>query len=287
MSEMKFDPKAWDGGSKNVTEKPVFEDAVFDPAAAHKALKRQKLAKLAPLDAPLGLVPTTSFSSLSNFEKCPYHLYLSKVERCPDVAGPAANRGTEIHDKAENYINGTTVSDDLPKELGKFEELFVDMRSRYPEGMLHVEEDWAFTREWESTGWSEKNTWLRMKLDALDVESETSAQVYDWKTGQKWGNEVKHGQQALLYVIATFVLFPKLEFVKSNMVYLDKGLVMSSSYTRDQAMMFFDRLNLRFNTATTCLDFKPTPNASSCKWCPHAKLQEGLDAPACQWRYEP
>jgi hypothetical protein len=244
------------------------------------------MTRLDPLDAPLGLIPTTSFSSLSNFEQCPYHVYLSKVEKCPDVSGPAALRGSEIHDKAENFIKGDG-TDDVPKELLKFEALFSDLRARYSDGQIHVEEDWAFTRDWEPTGWSEDNTWLRMKLDALDLESPTSAIVYDWKTGRKFGNEVKHGQQALLYVISTFIKWPELEFVEANMIYTDKGEVMKTAYSRDQAMLFFDRYNLRFNQATTCVDFKPTPNASSCKWCPHSKVQEGLDNPACQWRYAP
>jgi len=279
-----FNPAAWDTKSKVIDTNPVFDGALFDPRAAAEAARRERVSRLDPLEAPLGLIPTTSFSSLSNFEKCPWHLYLSKVEKCPDVSGPAAQRGTEIHDKAENYIVGNS-GDKLPKELGKFASLFEDLRARYSEGLIHVEEDWAFTRDWEPTGWRSEDCWLRMKLDALDLESATSAKVYDWKTGRKFGNEVKHGQQALLYVISTFIKWPELEFVEANMIYTDKGETMTTSYSRDQAMLFFDRYNLRFNTATTCVNFKPTPNASSCKWCPHAKVQEGLDNPACQWRY--
>ena len=235
------------------------------------------------MDAPLGKIPATSFSSLSNFEKCPYHLYLSKVEKCPDPSGPAAQRGTEIHDMAESYLRGDL--EEMPKELGKFAELFETLRERFAEGHVHVEEDWAFTRDWEATGWTSPDCWLRVKLDAMERQSKTSAVVYDWKTGKKFGNEVKHGQQALLYVIAAFVLFPELEFIESNMVYLDKGEKMTTSYSRDQAMLFFDRYNLRFNIATTAVEFNPTPNASACRWCPHGKTQEGRDRPACEWRY--
>ena len=277
-----FNPSAWNVKPKTA---PADPRVIFDPQAALEAKRKAKLAKLNVLDAPLGLVPTTSFSSLSNFEKCPHHLFLSKVEKCPDVAGPAADRGTKIHDKAEQFIKGES-GDELPKELMKFEDLFQDLRTRYSDGLIHVEEDWAFTRDWEPTGWRDDNTWLRMKLDALDLESPESAIVYDWKTGQKFGNEVKHGQQALLYVISTFVKWPELEFVEANMIYTDKGSRMTTAYSRDQAMLFFDKYNQRFNAATTCVEFKPTPNASSCKWCPHAKVQEGFDTPACQWRYE-
>ena len=137
-----FNPSAWNVKPKTA---PADPRVIFDPQAALEAKRKAKLAKLNVLDAPLGLVPTTSFSSLSNFEKCPHHLFLSKVEKCPDVAGPAADRGTKIHDKAEQFIKGES-GDELPKELMKFEDLFQDLRTRYSDGLIHVEEDWAFTR---------------------------------------------------------------------------------------------------------------------------------------------
>lgn len=146
-----FNPAAWNTAAKKETSDTARKGAIFDPKAAAEAARAAKLAKLNALEAPLGLVPTTSFSSLTNFEKCPHHLFLSKVEKCPDVAGPAADRGSKIHDKAEQFIKGES-GDELPKELMKFEELFQDLRARYPDGAIHVEEDWAFTRGWEVTG---------------------------------------------------------------------------------------------------------------------------------------
>jgi len=278
-----FDPSAWDTKLKGTNEDRTFAGQPFNPKATLEAVQLERQKRLEPLDAPLGKIPATSFSSLSNFEKCPYHLYLSKVEKCPDPSGPAAQRGTEIHDMAEAYIRGDLA--EMPKELGKFTDLFEGLRARFAQGYIHVEEDWAFTRDWDTTGWVEKDTWLRVKLDAMDRQSDTSAIVYDWKTGRKYGNEIKHGQQALLYVISAFVRYPDLEFIESSMVYLDKGEMMTSNYSRDQAMLFFDRYNLRFNIATTALEFNPTPNASSCKWCPHGEVQEGREVPACGWRY--
>jgi RecB family exonuclease len=279
-----FNPGAWDTSTKGSNADLVMTDKAFNPQAALEAAKRERQKRLDPLDAPLGTIPATSFSSLSTFEKCAYHLYLSKVEKHPDPSGPAAERGTKIHDMAEAYMRAE-IDEEIPAELSKFTELFQELRARFAEGHVHVEEDWAFTRVWDNTGWTSKDCWLRVKLDAMDRISPTAAIVYDWKTGRKFGNEIKHGQQALLYVLAAFIRYPELEFIESNMVYLDKGEKMTSSYSRDQAMLFFDRYNLRFNIATTALEFTPTPNASACKWCPHAKTQEDRDMPACGWRY--
>ena len=83
-----FNPKNHQMSSKNTDAPLEFNNAVFDPKAARESARRERMTRLDPLDAPLGLIPTTSFSSLSNFEKCPYHVYLSKVEKCPDVVWP-------------------------------------------------------------------------------------------------------------------------------------------------------------------------------------------------------
>ena len=42
------------------------------------------------------------------------------------------------------------------------------------------------------------------KLDAYVKEDDTSARVIDYKTGKRFGNEIGHSQQCLLYAIAAF-----------------------------------------------------------------------------------
>jgi len=96
----------------------------------------------------------------------------------------------------------------------------------------------------------EGRTWARIKLDALVHQDEQSARVIDYKTGKKWGNEISHSQQALLYAIGTFLRYPDLEFVNSRAVKM-----------------------------TTETEFNPTPSKSSCRWCSY---RQG-DDPQCQW----
>ena len=52
-------------------------------------------------DLELGLVPAWSYSALKTFESCAYRTYISKVKRVQEDYGPAAERGTRIHDQAE------------------------------------------------------------------------------------------------------------------------------------------------------------------------------------------
>ena len=52
----------------------------------------------------LGLVPAWSYSGLKVFETCPYRTYISKVKKVYEEAGPAAERGSRIHQLAEDYV---------------------------------------------------------------------------------------------------------------------------------------------------------------------------------------
>ena len=70
----------------------------------------------------LGPVRAWSYSALKTFEECPYRTYINKVKGVKEVAGPAADRGSQIHQLAEDYVNGTV--GEMPKELIKFKDDF-------------------------------------------------------------------------------------------------------------------------------------------------------------------
>ncbi|RDE25173.1 PD-(D/E)XK nuclease family protein [Motiliproteus coralliicola] len=278
-----FDPSRFNAAPIN----PVRTDdkVAFDPA---KTLQRIKTAKeekvseeVALLDRPIGQIKAWSFSSLMKFEDCPYSIFLKQVEKCPDPSGPAAERGSRIHTSIEDYIQG--LSAELDPEIKHFHKLIDQLRDLYAEGSVEIEQDWAFNRTWEITGWRDKDCWERTKLDAFIHESETSAWIIDWKTGRKYGNEMKHGQQLQLYAIAAFLRYPDLEFIKAEMRYLDKNEELSATYTKDQAMRFLKRWTIRGNTMTTATTFPAKPSRHNCRWCPHKTTQEGFDKPACDF----
>ena len=55
----------------------------------------------------LGLIPTWSYSALKDYEKCPQRSFLKKIKGIAEPSGPAAQRGNEIHEEAEQYISGS------------------------------------------------------------------------------------------------------------------------------------------------------------------------------------
>ena len=108
-----------------------------------------------------------------------------------------------------------------------------------------------------------------MKLDAFVHTTPTTARVIDFKTGKRYGNEVKHTEQGQIYQLATFLRFPELEHITVEFWYTDLGEKDIKQYTRAQGAAYFDKYNNRLSAMTDCTDFPPNPNAFSCKWCPY------------------
>jgi hypothetical protein len=277
-----FNPAAF--GSGKVVVAPTEADTTqFNPSAINAQFKAKKQHIKDLRTAPLGLVGAWSMSRLSDFESCPYAVFLGKVKKMPSPSGPAAERGTQIHEHIEKYIEGEHT--DVIKEMKTFIKLIDHLRDGYGT-TVEIEGDWAFTRNWITTGWSDDNSWARFKLDALDHQSPTSAMVIDWKTGRKFGNEMKHNQQGMGYAIAAFERYPELEYVDVKFVYLDQNDELRGSYTRQQAALLKPGLEHRADIMTTTVEFEPKPSFHACRWCAHGKIQEGYDEPACAYVHE-
>ena len=225
----------------------------------------------------LGLVKAWSYSALKVFEDCPYRTYISRVKRISEPSSPAADRGSEIHQEAEDWVAGKL--EEFPKTLSKFEDDFDELRSLFVDGKVELEGEWGFSMDWKPVGWMGEDTWARIKLDALVQQDDTSARVIDYKTGKKWGNEIAHSQQGLLYAIGTFFRYPHIEYVQTEFWYIDKGETTKKPYTREQAMTFVPGWHQRAVVMTTAEDFPPTPSKEACRWCSYKKG----DYPECEW----
>jgi hypothetical protein len=300
MRDDTFDPKAFKKPTVMTSQDTTPADSgdTFNPAAVKGRIKAKADAEEQEtqdiMTRPLGLVPTWSFSRLMVYENCPYAVYLKSVKKCPDPSGPAAERGTLVHEHIENFIQGR--HDDiegliLPKGMKKlklepFYPLIRRLREAYEAGRVGVEGNWGFRRDWSQTGFFDKDVWSRMKLDAIEFESDTSAIAIDWKTGRRFNNELKHNQQGMTYAIGAFMRYPQLQFVKTSFEYLDQGEQMGNIYTRERAMMLKPMIDRRTNEMTTATKFPPKPSMHACKWCPHAKVQEGFDEPACAYAFQ-
>lgn len=239
------------------------------------------LEPIPEIPQPEGIIKSWSFSSLMDYETCKYRAFLKLVQRAKQKENEFSNRGNVIHKLAEDYVLGNI--EELPKELIKFEKQFENVLEKKAQGQtILIEQEWAFTDEWEPTQWRDKKAWNRTKADLAIFETMSSAIIVDHKTGKKFGNELKHGQQLQFYVITAFLMFPELEYVEAELWYLDHGLTTNRKYSRDDAMVFLPRWEERGKRMTTATEFLPSPSKANCKWCPYGS-ENGTGV--CEWKH--
>jgi PD-(D/E)XK nuclease superfamily len=216
-------------------------------------------------------VTSWSHSKLGEFEKCKYRTFLMHVEKVPEPPRPlpkgktehANDRGTRIHQAAEDYVRG--LRGDIIPELGAFASHIEMLGILFDDGKVSMEGEWGLDQNWDPTEW--KGAWHRAKVDVIVHFDPTEALVIDYKSGRKFGNEIKHGEQMQLYAVGAFSRFPHLENVTTELWYVDQDEVTTLKFTRSQALRFKPRFHSRGLALTTCTDWPTNANIHSCKWC--------------------
>lgn len=220
-----------------------------------------------------------SFSSLMDFERCKYYTFLKRVQKIPEPERPlppgklehANDRGSRIHDSAEMFVRGKAK---FSPDLRAFESEFRAMQGMFDQGKVSLEGEWGMNNQWEPAEW--KAAWLRLKLDALVFKSETEAVAVDYKTGRKFGNEVKHSEQVQLYQLVTFLRYPKLETVHTELWYLDQNEITSMTFQRHQGLRFRQKWDMRAKKMVEATDFPPNANMFTCKYCMYGPKGSGV-----------
>jgi len=210
-------------------------------------------------------ITSASYSRLLDFESCRLKAYFKHVERIPDPRPSiAADRGTDIHNRTELFIRG---QGEMPKETSKhYKDEALSLKQHFEAGNASLEGEWAFDHDWQPTDW--KGGWFRLKADAVVHLTKTHAVVVDYKTGKRFGNEIKHGEQLQLYALAVFIREPLVERITAELWYFDQNELASYNVTRQQGLRCLKGFDNRARKMTEAKDFKPNPNGYSCRLCP-------------------
>jgi hypothetical protein len=242
------------------------------------------MSKITAAAAAAKLGPTTivswSHSRAVDVESCKLKGFLKYVKKIPEPERPlpkgktehANDRGSRVHDALEMFVRGK--SDFFPPEARAFRHEIDAMVKLFAAGKVSLEGEWGFDRGWNATDW--KTAWLRMKLDSLVFLSPQEAVAIDYKTGRIDGNQIKHGEQVMLYQLASFLRYPDLEVVYTELWYLDHDELTRNKFTRDQGLGFKSNWDRRGNAITTMTEFPPNPTHWSCRYCPYGMEQNGF-----------
>lgn len=221
-----------------------------------------------------------SHSRLSVFEQCKARFEYAYIQKIPEPERPlppgktehANDRGTRIHEAAERYIKGGV---ELIDELAKFQDEMVQARAMFAAGKASTEGEWAYNRQWEPVAWMSSDVWVRIKCDLVVTMEPTDLVVVDFKSGKRWGNELKHAEQMQLYVIGTLCKYPHAQKVTTELWYLDLDEISSMTYTREQGLRFLKNFEQRGERLTTCEEFPANPNKFACRFCPYKPKELG------------
>lgn len=119
------------------------------------------------------------------------------------------------------------------------------------------------------------SAWHRSKVDAIVIPDPEQAIVIDYKSGKKFGNEIKHAEQTQLYALNAILRFPKIELVTTELWYLDAKELTRATFTRAQILRFKPGFNARGKAMTTATEFPPNPNVYSCQFCQYGPWNGG------------
>jgi PD-(D/E)XK nuclease superfamily len=226
-----------------------------------------------------GLVKAWSFSRYNDYKKCPAFFKYKHIDKMAEAKNAAMERGTLYHKVAEDYLKGTTKI--LPLELKK---LGTEYKGWKAQKIKVVEEQWAFTRDWSETSWTNwSNCWLRVKLDFAYINIEHNVLVpVDHKTGKlrKEKND-EYMEQLELYGMAGLIKYPDVNAVSPRLAYIDEGVVYPDpdeqeiEYTRSDESKLKKKWEKKVVPMFADKTFRPTPSDNACKFCTYKKENSG------------
>lgn len=259
------------------------------PKAAPAALLTPKKAAITKVAKP---VTSWSFSRYGDYRKCPLSFKLKHIDKIAEPKSAAMQRGIDIHNLAEAYVVGKLAK--LPPELALFKDEFAKLRKMYKAKKLPmiVEDNWAFTAEWEETQWNDwVRCWVRIKLDCAHYEEANVMFVTDYKTGKM--NEAKNAEymeQLELYALAALLMAadPDKVVIRPRLLYLDTGdtyppVGQQVEYTAADLPKLKKLWGQRVKPMMTATNFPPRAN-DGCRWCFYGQSGKAKGGPGlCQY----
>lgn len=262
-------------GSTSAPVEKVPNASKSDFAAALGAARAKSTQALGEIDVKfdVGVVPTWSFSTLSNFERCPWSVKLGKVDGVPDESGPAAERGSSIHDQIEQWVRGE--AKDLPHDnrtkFDVFTQDFHELRRNFVAGKVQMEEKWGIRKDWSPCEWDDEGIWGKAMLDAFFLDDRdpenVSCMIIDYKTGQSFKKEMVHSDQGLNYALHAYHRYPEIQVFVVEFWYIDQGTKMKRQFNRQMLKEYILRYHARAQKMTSTTFFMPKANLFSCQYC--------------------
>ena len=201
-------------------------------------------------------------SRIKCYETCPRQYKGCYLEGIKSEPGPAAQRGLNIHAKAEHYLNGNIRG--LPRELEPLAPQYRKLKKADPlvEIKLAVDENWI------PVSWDKG--WARGILDVL-ANVDGKIIIIDHKTGRIYDHHEEQGSVYACLVAAN----NEADNYHVEFWYIDHGEIRDYDYSAEEIPAIQESWTERVNRMFTAKRFPETPSEMACKWCPVSSKKGG------------
>ena len=212
-----------------------------------------------------------SYSKLKNYETCPLRYKAVDVDKSVDQGrSEALDRGDEMHEAMRQRVTGSTP---LPPHFMYMERWAEKLtRELSPYQIIQCELKLSADREGNPTGYFDKTTWLRTKIDYLRTmpsDKGDVGHVVDYKTGKPpkyWDNT-----QLLINAHLVFGHYRKLNTLRVDYLWTEYNDTNHETFKREDTPALFDALLPRvgaLETAHATNTFEPKPCGLCENYCP-------------------
>lgn len=216
---------------------------------------------------PVKPVRAWSHSAVTSFEDCPQRFYAVRILGFPDPPSKALLNGRKVHQAGAEYLQvpGTP----LPATYRHFGGMMEHLRKlgAYADLKMQFREGWELHRGSNF----DPEVWLRLEWDAGVVYEDKTADIIDFKTGKRYDD--KNDDQMELYALSAFLKF-RVDVAQTRLWYLDSGLEVRATFTRDHAPALMSKWTERAMQMLNAKDYPPRPN-KMCQYCPVSKHKGG------------
>ena len=226
------------------------------------------------LDKPKAKPFAWSYSKLKNYETCPRRYEAVDVTKSVDQGrSEALDRGDDIHEAMQHRVQGTTP---LPPQFIYMERWAEKLtKVLHPFQIIQCELKLSMDRDGKPTGYFDKTTWFRTKIDYLRLlpgsiaDNQDYGQVVDYKTGKP--PKVWDGTQLLLNAWTIFQHYKTCAKLRVDYLWTEYNDTTHETYTRDSVPPQMDALLPRVSaleTAHNTGNFPPKPCGLCKDYCP-------------------
>ena len=222
-----------------------------------------------------------SYSRVQTFRACKRKALLlhgGTAKSRPKIAeqsSPAMERGKRIHSEAEQYIRGGGNTLALRDRVWKAWKNEIEELIEYePERKIAFDDGWYVLEDY-----FHRRAWMRAALDAVKVDGD-GAIVVDLKTGREYPD---HEEQAELYALAVFEMYPQVNEILAEFWYLDSKSVVPFTFNRvDDHAELYEKWDTLGRQITGEVEFAPNPGKACRAYGRPCPFAQGSELPICE-----